>query len=104
VLSNLDVNHTLFDPKGFPIRVKLNATFMGFITPQSQLALARINSPDLTHYRKVNASDRLDLLTYKIYNDSKYFLQVAKVNGLNALRNLKAGSNIYFPPFDKSEK
>lgn len=102
VLSNLDVNHTLFDPKGFPIRVKLNATFMGFITPQSQLALSRISSPDLTHYTKVNASDRLDLLTYKVYNDSNYFLQVAKANGLSALRNLKPGSNIYFPPFDKN--
>lgn len=103
VLSNLDVNHTLFDPKGFPIRVRLSATFMGYITPQSQLALARINSPDLTHYRKTKQSDRLDLMTYHIYNDSKYFLQVARANNLSNLRRLKTGIDLYFPPFDKNE-
>jgi Contractile injection system tube protein len=101
VLSNLDINHTLFDPKGFPIRVKISATFVGYITPASQFALNKISSPDLTHYKKVGAGERLDLLTYKIYNDSKYFLQVARVNKLSFLRNIRPGTNLAFPPFDK---
>jgi len=42
------------------------------------------------------------LLTYKIYNDSKYFLQIGKVNDLTSLRNLKAGIQIYLPPLDKT--
>jgi len=42
-------------------------------------------------------------LTYEIYNDSNYFLQVAKANGLSTVRRLKPGSEIYFPPFDKNE-
>jgi hypothetical protein len=103
VLSNLDINHTLFDPKGFPIRVKISATFVGYITPASQFALNKISSPDLTHYKKVGAGERLDLLTYKIYNDSKYFLQVARVNKLSFLRNIRPGTNLAFPPFDKKE-
>ena len=103
VLTNLEVNHTLFDSNGFPVRVRLNATFMGYITPQSQAALKRISSPDLTHYRKVKAGDRLDLMTHRIYNDPRFLLQVAKVNGLSTIRRLRSGADIYFPPFDKNE-
>lgn len=103
VLSNLDVNHTLFDPKGFPVRVRLSATFMGFITPQSQLALKNIRSPDLTYYRKIKQGDRLDLMTFNIYNDSNYYLQVGRVNELSTVRKLKPGNDLYFPPFDKNE-
>jgi hypothetical protein len=103
VLTNLDINHTLFDTKGFPIRVRLSATFMGYITPQSQAALKRINSPDLTHQRNIKLGDRLDLMTYRIYNNPRFLLQVAKANGLSTIRQLTPGKDIYFPPFDKKE-
>lgn len=103
VLSNADINHTLFDPKGFPIRVKISATFVGYNSPGAEFALNNISSPDMTHYKKVFAADRLDLLAYNIYNDSKYFLQVAKVNSLVSTRNIKPGANILFPPFAKNE-
>ena len=65
--------------------------------------MTSVSSPDLTHYRKGTAGDRLDLLTYKIYDDSKYVLQVASANGLTSFRNLRAGTDLYFPPFDKNE-
>ncbi len=103
VLTNLDINHTLFDTNGFPIRVRLSCSFMGYITPQSQAALNRISSPDLTHRRNINTGDRLDLMTYRIYKDTRYLLQVAKVNGLGTIRKLTAGREIYFPPLDKNE-
>jgi hypothetical protein len=103
VLSNLDVHHTLFDPQGFPVRIKITATFLNYASPQAQLAAAKINSPDMTHYRKTREGDRLDLMTYRIYNDSKYFMQVARSNGLTTLRKLTPGSDIYFPPFNKNE-
>jgi hypothetical protein len=103
VLSSADINHTLFDPKGFPLRVKISATFVGYNSPEAEFALKHISSPDLTHYKKVTAGDRLDLLTYRIYNDSKYFLQVARANNLSSTRNIQPGTNISFPPFDKKE-
>lgn len=103
VLSSVDTNHTLFDPQGYPRRVRVSATFTGYYAPDVLVALNKISSADLTHYKKVAAGDRLDLLTYKIYDDSKYFFQVAKVNKLSSLRNIKPGSNISFPPFDKKE-
>ena len=103
VLSNVDINHTLFDPQGYPIRVKISATFTGYYAPDVLTALNKISSTDLTHYKKVTAGDRLDLLTYQVYNDSKYFFQVAKANNLGTLRNIKPGTNLSFPPFDKKD-
>ncbi|MBP1650004.1 MAG: Uncharacterized protein H6Q26_161 [Bacteroidetes bacterium] len=104
VLSNLDINHTLFTPEGNPLRVKLNATFLNYVARQERLAQDRQSSPDLTHYRKVVQGDRLDNLTNTIYNDPAYVMQVAKVNGLSTIRSVKAGSELYFPPFDQTEK
>lgn len=58
-------------------------------------------SPDLSHYQKVQQGDRLDLMTYKIYNDSKYFQEVAYVNKLTSTRNVQPGFNMNFPPLDQ---
>jgi Contractile injection system tube protein len=103
VLSNLDLNYTLFEPDGSPLRVKVNATFLAHKSREQLLAESRASSPDLTHYRKVKQGDRLDLLSNSIYNDSKYFMQVGKVNGLTTIRQVKPGTDLYFPPFDKNE-
>jgi hypothetical protein len=103
VLSNLDLNYTLFEPDGSPLRVKVNATFLAHKSREQLLAESRASSPDLTHYRKVNQGDRLDLLSNKIYNNPKYLMQLGKVNNLVTIRQIKAGSDLYFPPFDKNE-
>lgn len=104
VLSNLDINYTLFNSNGRPLRAKLTATFLNYVAREERLARERQNSPDLTHYRKVKEGDRLDLMTFKIYNDPKYLLQVGRVNTLSTIRNIQPGKELYFPPFDKNEK
>ena len=86
VLSNLDINYTLFNTDGSPLRVKITATFLNYLAQIARMAAERTNSPDLTHYNLSKQGDRLDLLTYKIYNDSNYFLQVARVNKLSTVR------------------
>jgi hypothetical protein len=103
VLSNLDLNYTLFEPDGSPLRVKVSATFLAHKSREQLLAESKASSPDLTHFRKVKQGDRLDLLTNSIYNNPKYFMQVGKVNGLTTLRQLMPGTNLYFPPFNKNE-
>lgn len=103
VLSNLDLNYTLFNPNGTPLRVKVTATFLNYKAREERLAEERRSSPDLTHYRKVKQGDRLDLLTFDIYNDPKYLLQVGKVNQLSSVRKIKPGIELYFPPFNKNE-
>lgn len=103
ILTNLDLNYTLFEPDGSPLRVKVNATFLAHKSSAQLLAESKASSPDLTHYRIATESDRLDQLTNSIYNDPKYFMQVAKVNKLVTLRQVKAGTELYFPPFNKNE-
>ncbi|MBO9634486.1 MAG: LysM peptidoglycan-binding domain-containing protein [Chitinophagaceae bacterium] len=103
VLSNLDINYTLFNPNGTPLRVKITATFLNYKAREERLAEERRSSPDLTHYRKVKQGDRLDLLTFSIYNDPKYLMQVAKANQLSTIRKVKPGTELYFPPFDKNK-
>ena len=103
VLTNLDLSFSLFDPDGTPLRVKINANFLRHKSREEIQAESRKTSPDLTHYVKAKQSDRLDLMAYNIYNDSKYFLQVGSVNSIINLRHLKPGLKLLFPPFDKNE-
>lgn len=103
VLSNLDLNFTLFEPDGSPLRVKVTATFLAHKPREVLLAESKASSPDLTHYRKVKQGDRLDLLTNSIYNNPKYLMQIGKANQLTNLRQIKPGSELYFPPFNKNE-
>ena len=103
VLTNLDINYTLFHSDGKPIRAKASATFLDYMAKEERLRRENRSSPDLTHYRKVKQGDRLDLMTHHIYNNPKYLVQVARVNGLTTLREVKPGSELYFPPINKKE-
>ncbi len=103
VLSSLDINHTLFNPNGSPLRVKINASLIHYVSPEERAKGNEHKSPDLTHYRRVNQGDRLDLLTFNVYNNSNYFLQVGRVNDLTSVRNLRAGIQLYLPPLDKTQ-
>lgn len=103
VLSQLDINYTLFYPDGSPLRVKIAATFLKYLSEKKREAEMKKRSPDLTHEKVVRTGDRLDLLTYNIYNDPKYFLQVAAINRLTTVRKLNAGEKIILPPFNKNE-
>lgn len=102
VLTNLDINYTLFNEAGKPLRAKISATFLDHIAKTQRVAREGKRSPDLTHVRVTEEDDRLDLLTYEIYNDSKYFIEVAAANNLKRLRNIPAGLKLNFPPFDKT--
>ena len=100
--SNLDINHTLFNPNGSPLRAKLTATFLNYKAKEERLARDRQNSPDLTHVREVKAGDRLDLMTHKIYNSPNYLMQVARANDLTHIRQITPGDELFFPPFEKN--
>jgi hypothetical protein len=103
ILSNLDINHTLFNSSGEPLRARLSATFLNYKAREERIAAERQQSADLTHQRDVKAGDRLDLMTYRIYSDPKYLLQVGRANGLTRIRNVEVGRRMFFPPFDKKE-
>lgn len=101
-LTKLTLNHTLFHSDGTPIRTKAKISLKRSIDIKTQKDIKQDNSPDLTHVRIVKEGDTLPLMTSRIYGDSKYFLEVARVNNLTNFRKLKVGSEIVFPPIDKS--
>ncbi len=104
IVSNIDLNYTLFEANGDPLRVKVNATFVAYKSPKQRTAEEKKSSPDLTHIRQVTSGDRLDLMTYRIYKDSKYVLQAGKANNLTTIRQLRPGQELVFPPIDKTQE
>lgn len=96
VLKSSSVTYTMFDKYGLPIRAKVKADFIERTTKAGSV-LNLLSSPDLTHRVEVKEYDLLPNLTYKIYNDQNYYLQVAKANRLKNFRRLKPGTLI-FPP------
>lgn len=103
VLSNMDISYSLFKPNGDPLRVKVTATFVKYDTPEAIFRANNINSPDLTHIKTFTQGSRLDLMTFKVYNDVNFFLQVARFNQLSSVRKIKTGTDLYFPPLNKNE-
>ena len=103
VLKSAEITYNLFKPDGFPLRAKVNATFAENIDDALRVASEGNNSPDLTHSRMVKEGDTLPLMTYRIYGDSKYYLEVARVNQLKNFRKLEVGQTIYFPPLNQKD-
>jgi hypothetical protein len=103
ILKDLQINYTLFAPDGKPLRAKLSATFVNYIEQERRVREQGNSSPDLTHLRKVKAGDNLPLMTYRIYGDPSYYLQVAKVNNLINFRRLATNTNLRFPPIEKTK-
>jgi len=101
VLTEMDITFKLFKSDGTPLRATATAKFKGFIEDNLRVALENNNSPDLTHVRVVTEGDTLPLMTFRIYGDSKYYLEVAKVNKITNFRKLKVGQQIFFPPIEK---
>lgn len=103
VLVNLDITYTLFQPDGTPLRAKVNLSCREQVPQPKQSRRRQDSSPDLTHVRTVKEDDSISLMTFKIYDDPKYYLEVARANGLTNFRSLKTGEKLIFPPFEKNE-
>lgn len=100
-LSEMGITFKLFKSDGTPLRAVANAKFKGFVEDNLRVAKENNSSPDLTHIRIVKEGDTLPLMTFRIYGDSKYYLEVAKVNEIPNFRKLKTGQKIFFPPINK---
>lgn len=96
--ESIGVDYTLFKPSGDPLRAKLQMTFVGWMSEQEAMLKANPSSPDLTHLVEVRAGDTLPLLCYRIYKDSSYYTDVARINGITNFRDLKPGAMLRFPP------
>lgn len=100
-LQSLEVEHKMFSPQGLPLRAVLKTSFKEYCEDTKRNAIENKSSPDLTHVRTVKEGDTLPLMAQRIYGDSRYYLEVARVNGITHFRKLKPGSEIVFPPIQK---
>lgn len=97
-LKSWDVQITMMDLDGTPMRAEVKASFVRSVPVKKKALEERRNSSDLTHIRMVKAGDTLPAMCFKIYGDSKYFIQVAKYNGLDQIRSISPGDQLIFPP------
>ncbi len=103
ILTKLDIDYKLFNPQGFPIRAVATLTCKQSTSEVLRLAKEKKSSPDLTHIRTVKEGDTLTLMSYRIYGDPKYYLEVARANNLLNFRSLEPGTELIFPPLDKTQ-
>jgi hypothetical protein len=101
-VTAVSITHKLFNSDGTPIRAVAKVTFKSSIEEEKRAAKEDKKSPDLTQVRKVKLGDTLPQLCFEIYGDPKYYIQVAHQNALTNFRQLKPGSDLLFPPIEKS--
>lgn len=97
-LTSMSVDNKMFKPSGVAVRAKVDLAFKGFMTKEEESLTANRSSPDLSHLIEVKAGDTLPLLCYRIYKDSSYYREVARVNNITNIRSIKPGSKLHFPP------
>lgn len=100
--TEVSITYKMFKSDGTPIRAIAKVKFKSSIEEQKRAARENKSSPDLTHLRKVKRGDTLPQLCYTIYGDPRYYIQVATINGLANFRSLSPGSELIFPPLDKT--
>jgi LysM repeat protein len=100
--TSFKVEYNLFKPNGLPLRANVDLDFKGFTSKELSSKVANLSSPDLSHLIIVKAGDTLPNLCFKIYKDSTYCNEVAKLNNLNSFRNIKPGTQLLFPPLLKN--
>ena len=96
--TSMDVEYTVFSPTGKPLRATVKLEIERSLDEEEEQKRKNNSSPDLTHIVIVKAGDTLPLLCQRIYQDTRYYLEVARHNELIDFRNLIPGSELHFPP------
>lgn len=104
VLSDYSIEYKLFNPDGSPLRGVAKIKLKDAKDEEYRAAKENKKSPDLTHIRQVVEGNTLPRMCDEIYGDSKYYLEVAKINGITNFRKLTPGQRINFPPIEKVAK
>jgi len=102
-LKTLEINYTLFDASGEPLRAEVDVAFVEDKSQKKWVQDAAKSSPDLTHVRVVRAGDTLPLMCQQIYGSANPYLKVARDNGLDDFRRLVPGQRIVFAPLDPAK-
>ena len=99
-LTKLSTKYVMFKPDGTPLRAEISTDFDEFMSNEEEAKKRKNSSPDLSHSVEVKDGDTLPLLCYRIYKDTSYYLDVARINRLANPRQLKPGTRLLFPPLE----
>lgn len=102
VLLSMSTNYNLFNPAGIPLRAEVTLKLKSQSVPKEQSALLSLLSPDLTRHHVVKGGDNILRICEEVYEDEKYYLEIAKANGLTNFRRLEPGRNLILPPINKT--
>lgn len=100
-LSDFSVEYSLFSKSGKPVQAKVSMGFKAMMDPEYR---PTGQSPDLTHIHQIQTGDNLPMLSQKIYNKPTFYMQLARVNGLSSVYQLKPGLQLVIPPLEKSSR
>lgn len=96
-LSTVEVNYTLFERDGSPLRAELDVVFWADTELEKRLLKEKKRFSDSIRTRTVKSGDTLPLLARQIYGNPLYYLRLARANELDSLRNLDIGTTLRFP-------
>lgn len=99
VLRSMKLQTTPLNGKNRLQRAEVACVFALNASRKDRMKAAKLNSPDLTHYRQVIAGDRLDHKTWQIYGNPALAPQVARGNDLDSPRLLAPGQTLMFAPY-----
>lgn len=98
VITSFNTTFSLFRPDGSPLRAKVSLSFSEYISPETLEKIDNPESPDMTHLVTVQPGIALPQMCKKVWNDSYYYIQVARFNDLNKFRSLEGIKSLIFPP------
>jgi hypothetical protein len=102
VCTSITTNYKLFNADGTALRAEIKLVIAQSLDFKTKKQKAKKKSPDLTHIRTVRAGDTLPMMAYRIYGDSSYYIEVARLNGLSSIHAIRPGDELYFPPLKKA--
>lgn len=100
-LKQMNIECSLFKMDGTVLRAKATLAFMEHVNNLQKTEESWNRSPDLTHLKTVRIGDNITQMCKDVYDDPKYYVEIAKANELVNFRNLRLGDQLLFPPLEK---
>jgi hypothetical protein len=101
VCKNLNITYTLFKPDGTALRATIELVLSESTDFIEKKLKDEKDLPSLTKVETVRPTDTLADMCFRIYGDSSYYLEVAKINNLDSINAIKPGDKLTFPPIKK---
>jgi nucleoid-associated protein YgaU len=97
VVESIRQQFLLFSPEGVPLRAKINLVLREYRTLEEQLNQLRLNSPERTHSRLLQAGESLSTVAGKYYQRPGDWRTIAIENDIEDPRRLTPGTVLSIP-------